>query len=215
MFALDFIKSDDTSNVVLRDAEAVDGEDAITRTTKGRLVPGGKYVNVPNFKGFTKVSSSKPSTHHSSRFLKGPSQSSATDPVDLSDDIEVSEDQGVEVEAKKDTELAVVIGKKGKSKGKKVVMSAARGSSERSGEVHWRVILKEIEGFAEKEKAWVMKVGELTSRHEVEINELKKRMEVGKLQLKANREALNVQKKAFSKEKEGLKASLAQATSDD
>ncbi|KAF5797802.1 hypothetical protein HanRHA438_Chr07g0295571 [Helianthus annuus] len=125
---------DDTSDVVLGDAEAVEGEDAIARTAEGRLVPGGKYVNIPNVKGFTKVSSSKPSTLHSSHRLKVPSQSSATNPVDLSDDIEVSEDQGVEVEAKKDKELKVVVGKKGKSEGRKVVVSAAGGSSRRSGE---------------------------------------------------------------------------------
>ncbi|MFS7951252.1 hypothetical protein Hanom_Chr07g00592821 [Helianthus anomalus] len=51
---------------------------------------------------------------------------------------------------------------------------------------------KESEGFAEKEKAWVLKVGELTSRHEVEMNELKKWMEADKLQLKADREALKI-----------------------
>ncbi|KAF5809863.1 hypothetical protein HanRHA438_Chr04g0172621 [Helianthus annuus] len=50
---------------------------------------------------------------------------------------------------------------------------------------------KEIDRFAEKEKAWVMKVGKLTSRHEVEMNELKKRMEADRLQLKADREILN------------------------
>ncbi|KAM0061338.1 hypothetical protein Hdeb2414_s0004g00134761 [Helianthus debilis subsp. tardiflorus] len=88
--ALDFIKCDDTSDIVLGDTEAVEGEDAIAITTEGRLVPGGKYVNISNVKGFNKVSSSKPSTRHSSRRLRGPSQSSATDLVDLSDDIEVS-----------------------------------------------------------------------------------------------------------------------------
>ncbi|MFS7967493.1 hypothetical protein Hanom_Chr09g00786371 [Helianthus anomalus] len=229
-------------------------------------------------KGFTKAASSKPSTCRSSRHLKGPNQSSAIDPVDLSDDIEVSEDQGVEAEDKKDKESLMV-----------VVVSTARGSSGKGGEgsvevnagevyvPNWNVkvgdnfkssaicedmltnfvplmvqgsitameddmmisrmtlsaynltscflkkdkmkasmatMKKQSEGFAEKEKAWVMKVGEFTSRHEVEMNELKKRMEVDKLQLKANTEALNVQKKAFLEEKEGLKASLAQVTSD-
>ncbi|KAJ0620671.1 hypothetical protein HanRHA438_Chr01g0000121 [Helianthus annuus] len=62
---------------------------------------------------------------------------------------------------------------------------------------------KESEGFVEKEKAWVVKVGELTPRHEVEVNELEKQME-----------ALNVREKASSEEKEGLKASLVQVTSD-
>ncbi|KAM0035641.1 hypothetical protein Hdeb2414_s0015g00448821 [Helianthus debilis subsp. tardiflorus] len=102
MSALDFIKPDDTSDIVLGDVETIDREDAITRTAEGRLVPGGKYVSVPNVKGFTKVSSSKPSTCRSSHRLKGPSQSTATDHVDLSDDIEVSDDPGVEVDVKKD-----------------------------------------------------------------------------------------------------------------
>ncbi|KAM0038062.1 hypothetical protein Hdeb2414_s0013g00410491 [Helianthus debilis subsp. tardiflorus] len=132
MFALDFIKSNDTSDVVLGDMETIEGEDAIARTTEGRLVPAGKYVNVPNVKGFTKVSSSKPSTRHSSRCLKGPGQSSAVEHVDLSDEIEFSEDQGIKVEGEK--ELAIVTGKKGMSSGKKAVVSVAGGSSERSGE---------------------------------------------------------------------------------
>ncbi|KAM0000930.1 hypothetical protein Hdeb2414_s0397g00885601 [Helianthus debilis subsp. tardiflorus] len=77
----------------------------------------GNISTFQRVKGFTKVSSSKPSTRRSSRRLKGPSQSSANDPVDLSDDIEVSEDQGVEVEVKKDKDLIVVVGKKGKIRG--------------------------------------------------------------------------------------------------
>ncbi|MFS7997237.1 hypothetical protein Hanom_Chr12g01139321 [Helianthus anomalus] len=97
MPALDFIKCDDTSDIVLGDSEAVKGEDAIATTAEGRLVPGGKYVNILNVKGFTK-------------------------------------DQGVEAEVKKDKELSVVVRKKGKSEGKKVVVSTARGSSGKSGE---------------------------------------------------------------------------------
>ncbi|KAM0042048.1 hypothetical protein Hdeb2414_s0011g00373501 [Helianthus debilis subsp. tardiflorus] len=68
---------DDISNVVLGDTKDIEGEDAITKTAEGRLVPGGKYVNVLNAKGFIKVSSSKLSTRRSSRRLKGPGQSSA------------------------------------------------------------------------------------------------------------------------------------------
>ncbi|KAF5789888.1 hypothetical protein HanXRQr2_Chr09g0376531 [Helianthus annuus] len=44
MSALDFIKSDDTSDVVLGDVEAIKGEDVITRTAEGRLVPGGSML---------------------------------------------------------------------------------------------------------------------------------------------------------------------------
>ncbi|KAJ0793176.1 hypothetical protein HanOQP8_Chr01g0026721 [Helianthus annuus] len=67
---------------------------------------------------------------------------------------------------------------------------------------------KEIEGFAEKEKSWVVKVHELTKRHEIKPSNEKKRMEADWLQLKADREALNVQQKAFLDEKEDLKASV-------
>ncbi|MFS7995326.1 hypothetical protein Hanom_Chr12g01116651 [Helianthus anomalus] len=283
VYALNFIKSDGTSDVVLGDAKAVEGEDVVARTAEARLVPSGKYVNVS--KGFTKASSSKPSTRRSShRLLKGPNQSSATEPIDLSDEIEVFADQWVEAEGKKGKELPVVVGKT-------VDVSTAKGSSRKSregsvevgdnfkssvvcecvltnfaplmvmdsltamdddvvisrmimsaynfaamlleGVSHFRrrmheykefsknkdkmkasmaALKKESEGFAEKEKACVMKVGELTSRHEVEMNGLKKRMEADKLQLKADREALNVQKKVFLEEKERLKASLAYAT---
>ncbi|KAJ0570894.1 hypothetical protein HanHA300_Chr05g0183331 [Helianthus annuus] len=64
-------------------------------------------------------------------------------------------------------------------------------------------LTKESEGFAEKEKACVMKVGELTQRHEVEVNELKGQVE-----------ALKAREEAYSKENEGLEASLAQVTKD-
>ncbi|KAM0027541.1 hypothetical protein Hdeb2414_s0019g00541441 [Helianthus debilis subsp. tardiflorus] len=73
---------------------------------------------------------------------------------------------------------------------------------------------KEVEGFSKKEEAWVKKVGELTRRHEIEMNDLKKSFEADKLKVKADREALDVQKKAFDEEKEGLKALVAQATGD-
>ncbi|MFS7966732.1 hypothetical protein Hanom_Chr09g00777231 [Helianthus anomalus] len=73
---------------------------------------------------------------------------------------------------------------------------------------------KEVEGFSKKEEVWVKKVGELIRRHEIEMNDLKKRFETDRLKLKADREALDVQQKAFEEEKEGLKASVAQATGD-
>ncbi|MFS7929214.1 hypothetical protein Hanom_Chr04g00329851 [Helianthus anomalus] len=75
-------------------------------------------------------------------------------------------------------------------------------------------IKKDIDSFSKKEEAWVKKVGELTRMHEIEINDLKKSFEADKMKLKANREALDVQKKAFVEEREGLKASVVQATGD-
>ncbi|KAJ0696354.1 hypothetical protein HanLR1_Chr10g0356191 [Helianthus annuus] len=55
---------------------------------------------------------------------------------------------------------------------------------------------KEVDGFSKKKEAWVKKVGELTRKHEVEMNDLKKSFEADKLNLKADREALDVQKKS-------------------
>ncbi|MFS7890050.1 hypothetical protein Hanom_Chr00s000006g01614191 [Helianthus anomalus] len=46
------------------------------------------------------------------------------------------------------------------------------------------VMKKEIDGFSKKEEAWVKKVGELTRRHEIEMNDLKKSFEADKLKLK-------------------------------
>ncbi|MFS7946442.1 hypothetical protein Hanom_Chr06g00536361 [Helianthus anomalus] len=43
--------------------------------------------------------------------------------------------------------------------------------------VSMAALKKESEGFAEKEKAWQMKVHELTQIHEVEVGELKKQVE--------------------------------------
>ncbi|KAM0041540.1 hypothetical protein Hdeb2414_s0011g00367491 [Helianthus debilis subsp. tardiflorus] len=51
---------------------------------------------------------------------------------------------------------------------------------------------KEFDGFSKKEEAWVKKVGELTRRHEIEMNDLKKSFEADRLKLKAKREALDV-----------------------
>ena len=97
MFALDFIKSDDTSDVVFGDAEATSGEDVVVRGTEHRF-EGSGYVNVPNVKGFTKVVASKVSTRRSSCCLINTAdQPSASEPVELSNDIEASDDLEVGV----------------------------------------------------------------------------------------------------------------------
>ncbi|MFS7994598.1 hypothetical protein Hanom_Chr12g01107921 [Helianthus anomalus] len=54
-------------------------------------------------------------------------------------------------------------------------------------------IKKEVKGFSKKEEAWVKKVGDLTRRHEIEMNDLKKSFEADQLKLKVDREALDVQ----------------------
>ncbi|KAM0028625.1 hypothetical protein Hdeb2414_s0018g00516121 [Helianthus debilis subsp. tardiflorus] len=58
MSALDFIKSNDTSDVVFTDVAATKGEDAVVRGAKHRF-EGSTYVNVPNVKGFVKVAASR------------------------------------------------------------------------------------------------------------------------------------------------------------
>ncbi|KAJ0893087.1 hypothetical protein HanPSC8_Chr09g0373581 [Helianthus annuus] len=114
MSALDFIKSDDTSDVVFEDAPTVPGENVVVRTSEQRF-EGSGYVSVANAKGFTKSNVPKPSTRRlSRRLLKAAPQSTSTEPVDLSDDIEASEDQA-EVEVEKEKEL-VVRGKKVRGK---------------------------------------------------------------------------------------------------
>ncbi|KAJ0833461.1 hypothetical protein HanPSC8_Chr15g0690641 [Helianthus annuus] len=100
MFALDFIKSAVTSDVVFGDAEATSGEDVVVRGTDHRF-EGSGYVNVPNVKGFTKVGASKASIRClTRRMLKRVELPSAFEPVEPSDDIEDSDDSEVRVEGK-------------------------------------------------------------------------------------------------------------------
>ncbi|KAM0046844.1 hypothetical protein Hdeb2414_s0009g00321351 [Helianthus debilis subsp. tardiflorus] len=221
---------------------AAAGDDGVVRGSEHRF-EDTEYVSVPNVKGFTKTVAPKTLTRRSARrMLKSSPQSTSSDHVDLSDDIEVSGDQGPSVDAEKEKSL-FVLGKK-KSAGKKATMTPIQGSSRKDVEglsedeiyvPNWgvkgmqeyeelskkkekrkasMVAMKKDIDISKKEEAWVKKVGEMTRRHEIEIGDLKKKMEEDKLQLKADREALDVQIKAFSEEKEGLKASVVQATGD-
>ncbi|KAJ0490069.1 hypothetical protein HanHA300_Chr12g0451211 [Helianthus annuus] len=132
MSALDFIKSDDTSDVVFTDSQAVEGDDAVARGIAQRFEDAG-YVSVSNVKGFSKPAAPKASTCQSTcRLLKGAPQSTSSEPVGLSDDIEVSEDQGVDVDVEKEKKL-VVHGKK-KTPAKKVMATPVHGSSSRDVE---------------------------------------------------------------------------------
>ncbi|KAJ0493831.1 hypothetical protein HanIR_Chr12g0590511 [Helianthus annuus] len=96
MSALDFIKSDDTSDVAFGDAAATPDEDAVVRRTEYRF-EGSGYVNIPNVKGFTKAPSSKVYVRRSNRRLKGADQPSGSEAIDVSDDIEVSAEHVLEV----------------------------------------------------------------------------------------------------------------------
>ncbi|KAJ0714613.1 hypothetical protein HanPI659440_Chr13g0491421 [Helianthus annuus] len=129
MSALDFIKSDDTSDVIFEDAPTVPGENVVVRTSEQRF-EGTGYANVANVKGFTKSTAPKSSSRRSSRrLLKAGPQSTSTEPVDLTDDIEVSEDQ-VEAGVEQDKEL-VVHGKK--VRGKKVTPVQESSSRDAGG----------------------------------------------------------------------------------
>ncbi|KAJ0809954.1 hypothetical protein HanPI659440_Chr01g0021141 [Helianthus annuus] len=98
MSSLDFIKSDNTSDVVFMDAQAAEGDDAVARGVEQRFEDTG-YVSVSNVKGFSKPAAPKASTRRSTRrLLKGAPQATSSESVDLSDDIEAFEDQGVEVD---------------------------------------------------------------------------------------------------------------------
>uniref|UniRef100_A0A251UFU0 Putative transposase (Putative), gypsy type n=1 Tax=Helianthus annuus TaxID=4232 RepID=A0A251UFU0_HELAN len=131
MSALDFIKSDDTSDVMFEDAPSVPGENVVVRTAEQRF-EGTGYASAANVKVFSKSNAPKSSTRRSSRrLLKAGPQSTSTEPVDLSDDIEVSEDQGGEADAEKGKGL-VVRGKKVPSK--KVVSTPVQESSSRDVE---------------------------------------------------------------------------------
>ncbi|KAJ0557826.1 hypothetical protein HanIR_Chr07g0329551 [Helianthus annuus] len=131
MSALDFIKSDDTSDIAFDDVGATPGEDAVVRGSDYRF-EGSGYANVPNVKGFTKATASKGSTRHSQRHLKGVDQPSGSEPIDVSDDIEASADQAMDVSKGKEKEL--VVSSKKKKLIKKGATPAIQGSSVKSVE---------------------------------------------------------------------------------
>ncbi|KAF5788217.1 hypothetical protein HanXRQr2_Chr10g0461581 [Helianthus annuus] len=125
MSALDFIKSNDTSDVVFEDVPVIPDENAVVKGTEQRF-EGTGYVGISNVKGFSKPLAPKASTRRSTRRLKGIPQSTSTEPVELSDDIKVSGDQGVEVGSEKEKKL-VAHGKKASAK--KVIATPVQGSS--------------------------------------------------------------------------------------
>ena len=111
MSALDFMMSDDTSDVVLKDVQAsVDGN-AVEKGKEGRF-EGGDYASASFVKGFSKAPLPKSSTRQSSRkLLRSAATSSSREPVEVSDDIHASD------EVKKELEIA----KKKKVAGKRTV----------------------------------------------------------------------------------------------
>ncbi|KAM0063359.1 hypothetical protein Hdeb2414_s0003g00090011 [Helianthus debilis subsp. tardiflorus] len=101
MSALDFFKSDDTSDVAFEDVPSVPEENVVVRTAEQKF-EGSGYVSTSNVKGFSKSHAPKASTRRSTRrLLKAAPQSTSTEPVELSDDIEASEDPDVEVGAER------------------------------------------------------------------------------------------------------------------
>ncbi|KAJ0789424.1 hypothetical protein HanPI659440_Chr05g0203411 [Helianthus annuus] len=114
MSALEFIKSDDTSDVAFEDVPVVPDENVVVKGAKQRF-EGTGYVSVSNVKDFSKSVAPKAS------------------PVDLlAVYSRASEDQGVEVGAEKEKKL-VVHGKK-RTPAKKVMVIPVQGSSSRDVE---------------------------------------------------------------------------------
>ncbi|KAJ0693526.1 hypothetical protein HanPI659440_Chr15g0598111 [Helianthus annuus] len=218
MFALDFIRSDDTSDVVFTDAEATEGDDADVRGVEHRF-EGSTYVNVPNVKGFTKVAASKASTHRSTRsMLKGTELPSGSETVDLSDDIEIPDDLEAGVEGKK-KELPLVVGKESKTAGKKVVGlkgsgKIAKGSANvNPREIYvpgWKVMVGDSfksSSICEDVLTHFAPPAVQDSCSSMDDDQMISKMILGI-------EALSAREKASSEEKEGLEASLAQVTKD-
>ncbi|MFS7988028.1 hypothetical protein Hanom_Chr11g01029731 [Helianthus anomalus] len=217
----------DTVDVVFTDAQAAEGDDVVGRGSEHRFEYVG-YVSVQYVKGFTKTAAPKALTHRSAhRMLKSTSQSTSSDPVELSDDIEVSESQGPDAEKEKNlVVLGAISEMEGDTMLSRLMLSSCNLSAlvaegvtrfckgmqdyeefskkKEKMKASMATLKKDIDGFSKKEEAWVKKAGELTRRHEIEINDLKKSFEADKLKLKADREALDVQKKTLIEEKEGL-----------
>ncbi|KAM0055418.1 hypothetical protein Hdeb2414_s0006g00205861 [Helianthus debilis subsp. tardiflorus] len=115
MSALDFIKSDDTSDVVFADVASAEGDDTVVRGSEHRF-EGSDYVSVPNVKGFVKAPASKQSTRCYA-LRKGAGQPSTSETINLANELE-AEDTEVPDDGKK-CELPLVMGKDVKATGKK------------------------------------------------------------------------------------------------
>ncbi|KAJ0467319.1 hypothetical protein HanIR_Chr14g0684001 [Helianthus annuus] len=225
MSALDFIKSDDTSDVVFADVASTEYEDVVVRGSEHRF-EGSDYVSMPNVKGLVKVPASKQCTRRSTRH-KGVGQPSTSETIDLGDDLEVAVSDTFKSPAIYEDVLnhfappAVrassysmvdneMISKmimascnfcallpEGIAQFRKWMQEYEVFSKKREAmKASMDALRKEKEGFAEKELAWLKKVHEPTQRHEVEVGKLKQQAE------------------ASAKEKEELEASLAQLAKD-
>ncbi|MFS7968321.1 hypothetical protein Hanom_Chr09g00796051 [Helianthus anomalus] len=226
MSALDFVKSDDTSDVAFTDAKAAAGDVVVVRGSEHRFEDTG-YVSVPNVKGFTKTVAPKTSTCRSARrMLKGAPQSTSSDHVDLSDDIEDEiyvPNWGIKVgDSFKDANVCAdvlaifaplgVRGSISEMEGdtmlSRLILSSCNLSAlVAEGVTRFRKGMQEYEEFSKKKEK--MK-GSMASMKK-DIDGFEKMKNLG---LKADREALDVQNKAFAEEKEGLKAFVVQATGD-
>ncbi|MFS7967305.1 hypothetical protein Hanom_Chr09g00784221 [Helianthus anomalus] len=190
MSALDFVKSDDTSDVTFTDAEAVVGDVVVVRGSEHRF-EDAEYVSVPNVKGFTKTVAPKTLTRRSAqRMLNGARQSTSSDHVDLSDDIE----------------NLIVLGKN-KSAGKKAMVASFQGSPR-----------KDVEGLSEDEiyvPNWGVKVGDSFKDANVCSDVLANFAPlVFEVPYRRWRVILCSREESLEEEKEGLKASMVQATGD-
>ncbi|KAM0046942.1 hypothetical protein Hdeb2414_s0009g00322561 [Helianthus debilis subsp. tardiflorus] len=134
MSALEFIKSDDTSDVAFGDVQATRGEKVVVKGSEQRF-EGSGYVGVLDVKGFKKAIVPKV-VRHSNRRLNIFCSPSTPEHVGLSDDIGVSVDHALDEGVDKEKEL-VIAGKKSAGKGGVVAGSSSKSVSGSEGlDVH-------------------------------------------------------------------------------
>ncbi|KAM0003817.1 hypothetical protein Hdeb2414_s0007g00239901 [Helianthus debilis subsp. tardiflorus] len=176
MSALEFIKSDDTSDVAFGDFQATPSEYDVVKGPEQRFEVSS-YVNVPDVKGFKKVVVPNV-VRRSNRRLNISGPPFTLKHVDLSDNIGVSMDHGSDKGVDKENEL-VVAGKKSVGKGVVVRMHEYEEFLKKKDKMKdtKSTLKKENEGLVKKEEALAKRVEELTQKHEVEVGELKKQVE--------------------------------------
>ncbi|KAM0066662.1 hypothetical protein Hdeb2414_s0002g00051651 [Helianthus debilis subsp. tardiflorus] len=124
MSTLEFIKSDDTSDVAFGDVQATPGENLVVKDSEQRF-EGSDYVGVSDVKGFKKAIVPKV-VRRSNHRLNTSCPPSTLEHVDLSDDIGVSVDHALDEGVDKEKELVIAMKK---SVGKGVVVAGSSGKS--------------------------------------------------------------------------------------
>ncbi|MFS7948178.1 hypothetical protein Hanom_Chr06g00556941 [Helianthus anomalus] len=194
MSALDLVKSDDTSDVVFGDVAVTLGEDAVVRGSEHRF-EGSSYVNVPNVKGFMKAPGSKKLIKKNATPAIQGSSGKSVESLEEPEAERFMFQTGMLMLSSCNLSALLAEGVTLFTKSMQEYEEATKKKDKMKASM--AAMKKEVGGFSKKEVGWVKKVGELTWRHAIEMNDLKKSFEADQLKLK-----------------EGLKASVAQATGD-